>query len=112
MGGKRVVTKNNKKRNNSKLRVFGRVLLIIALVLVVVLGIAAGVGAWYVGDKLGKVNYVDINEDNIEVNEQVEEKLVGYRTIAIFGVDSRSNKLETATRSDCIILATDRKSVV
>lgn len=111
MAGKRVVEKGsvsrkNKKKKNSKLKVFGRILLLIALVLVVVLGIVAGVGAWYVGDKLGKLNYVDINEENIEINEQVEEKLTGYRTIAIFGVDSRSNKLETATRSDCIILAT------
>ena len=101
MGGKRVVKKQKKG-----LKTFGKVMLIIALVLVVILGIMAGVGAWYVGDKLGKLNYVDINEENIEINEQVEEKLVGYRTIAIFGVDSRSNKLETGTRSDCIILAT------
>lgn len=105
MEEKRAVPQKKKKKN-SKLRIFGRILLIIAVILVIVLGIAVGVGAWYVSDKLGKVNYVDIDEENIEVNEQVEEKLEGYRTIAIFGVDSRSNKLETGTRSDCIILAT------
>lgn len=105
MEEKRAVPQKKKKKN-SKLRVFGRILLLIALVIVILLGIVAGVGTWYVSDKLGKVNYVDINEENIIVNEQVEEKLEGYRTIAIFGVDSRSNKLETGTRSDCIILAT------
>lgn len=105
MEEKRAVPQKKKKKN-SKLRVFGRILLIIAVILVISLGIVAGVGVWYVSDKLGKVNYVDIDEENIEVNEQVEEKLEGYRTIAIFGVDSRSNKLETGTRSDCIILAT------
>lgn len=104
MKGKEAVTK--KKKKNSKLRLIVRILLIIALIIVILLGIVAGVGTWYISDKLGKVNYVDINEENIEVNEQVEEKLKGYRTIAIFGVDSRSNKLETGTRSDCIILAT------
>lgn len=105
MEEKRAVPQKKKKKN-SKLRVFGRILLIVAVILVISLGIVAGVGVWYVSDKLGKVNYVDIDEENIEVNEQVEEKLEGYRTIAIFGVDSRSNKLETGTRSDCIILAT------
>lgn len=103
---KRAIPKKKKKKKVSKLRVLGRLLLLIALVIVIVLGIVAGVGAWYVGDKLGKVNYVDINEENIIVNEKVEEKLEGYRTIAIFGVDSRSAKLEAGTRSDCIILAT------
>ena len=66
----------------------------------------AGIGFWYVQDKLGKVNYVDISSDDIEVTEGIDEKMNGYRTIAIFGVDSRSNQLEKGTRSDCIILAT------
>lgn len=101
MGGKRAVKKQRKG-----LKTFGKVMLIVALVLVIVLGVIAGIGAWYVGDKLGKVNYVDINEENLEINEKVEEQLTGYRTIAIFGVDSRENELVKGTRSDCIILAT------
>ena len=94
------------KKKKTGLRKFGKIMLIILVILVILVGIAAGVGFWYVHDKLGKLNYVEIDESEIEVNEGVDDKLNGYRTIAIFGVDSRSNQLEKGTRSDCIILAT------
>lgn len=83
-----------------------KIALIIVAILIILLGIGAGIGVWYVSDKLGKVNYVEINENEIEINEGIDENLNGYRTIAIFGVDSRSNELVTGTRSDCVILAT------
>lgn len=101
--GKRETETPKKKKG---MKTFGKVMLIILLILVILLGIAAGVGVWYVNDKLGKVNYVDISSDDIEVTEGIDEKMNGYRTIAIFGVDSRSNELVKGTRSDCIILAT------
>lgn len=94
----------NKKK--SGLRTFGKVMLIIILLLVILLGIAAGVGFWYVQDKLGKLNYENINEEDISVTTGIDQQLKGYRTIAIFGVDSRSNELVKGTRSDSIILAT------
>ena len=96
--------KRTKKK--SGLRTFGKIMLIILVILIVLLGVAAGVGFWYLNDKLGKLNYVYIDESQIEVNEGMDSKLNGYRTIAIFGVDSRSNELVKGTRSDCIILAT------
>jgi LCP family protein required for cell wall assembly len=101
--GKRAQERTKKK---SKLKTFGKIMLIILLILIILLGVAVGVGWWYVNDKLGKLNYVEIDENEIEVNEGVEEELEQYRTIAIFGVDSRSNELVSGTRSDCIILAT------
>lgn len=101
--GKRSIEEPKKK---SKMKTFGKVMLIILIVLIILIGIVAGVGFWYVSDKLGKVNYVDIASEDIEVTQGIEEKLNGYRTIAIFGVDSRSNELVKGTRSDCIILAT------
>lgn len=88
------------------MKTFGKIILIILLILIIILGIGAGIGIWYVNDKLGKLNYVEIPSDDIEVTEGIEEKMNGYRTIAIFGVDSRSNELVKGTRSDCIILAT------
>lgn len=88
------------------MKAFGKIILIILLILIIILGIGAGIGIWYVNDKLGKLNYVEIPSDDIEVTEGIEEKMNGYRTIAIFGVDSRSNELVKGTRSDCIILAT------
>lgn len=98
-------TKTSSKRKNGA-KIFKKVMLIILIVLIVLLGIGAGVAIWYINDKLGKVNYVEISSDDIEVTEGIDEKMNGYRTIAIFGVDSRSNELVQGTRSDCIILAT------
>ncbi len=99
--------KNKKQRKNKKeLNTFVKTLLVIFLILIVLIGVCIGIGIWYVKDKLGKVNYVEITSEDLEVTEGVEEKMEGYRTIAIFGVDSRSNELVKGTRSDCIILAT------
>lgn len=97
------VTKHTKSKKMGKAT---KIILIVVLILVILLGVGAGIGVWYISDKLGKLNYVAIDESEIEVNEGVEEKLNEYRTIAIFGVDSRSNELVKGTRSDCIILAT------
>lgn len=94
------------KEKKSGLKKFGKVMLIILIILIILLGICVGVGFWYVQDKLNKVNYVDISSEDVEITDGVDESLNGYRTIAIFGVDSRSNELVSGTRSDCIILAT------
>lgn len=99
--GKHSEQKERKKSGKAK-----KVILIILLIIIILLGVGAGVGVWYVGDKFGKLNYVNIDEKEIEVNNGIDEKLNGYRTIAIFGVDSRDNELVKGTRSDCIILAT------
>jgi predicted NBD/HSP70 family sugar kinase len=48
---------------------------------------------------------VNIDENNLNVATQVEEKLTGYRNIALFGVDSRDSDLGKGNRSDCIIIA-------
>lgn len=96
-------TNNIKKNKKSRkgLKIFGIILLIIILIIA---GVIAG-GAWYVGDKFGKMQQVDINEEDLDINEQVNENLSGYRNIAIFGVDSRSSNLGRGNRSDCIIIA-------
>ena len=82
-----------------------KILLIIFIILLIILGIAIGIGVHYVKSKLAKIQYVEIPKEEIEINEGVEEKLEGYRNIAIFGVDSRSDSYGTGTRSDCIIIA-------
>lgn len=99
--GKHSEAKKVKKSGKVK-----KIMVVILIMIIILLGVASGVGVWYVGDKLGKLNYIDINEKEIEVNSGINEKLKGYRTIAIFGVDSRNNELVKGTRSDCIILAT------
>lgn len=97
--------RNNNKKNKSVVSKIIKVILIIFLVLVLILSGAAIGGYLYLKNELGTMNYVEIDKKEIEVNEGIEEKLEGYRTIALFGVDSRSNQLESNTRTDCIILA-------
>lgn len=79
-----------------------RVFLIILLILLIMLLIFFSTVTWYTYNKLSKVNYVKI--ENIEVNEGVAEQLKGYRNIVLFGVDARANTYDN-TRSDCIIIA-------
>lgn len=86
-----------KKKQKKGLKIF----LIIILVLLISLLIFFSTVAIYVHNKLSKINYIAI--DHIEINEGVVEQLKGYRNIAIFGVDSRSNSYAN-TRSDIIMI--------
>lgn len=85
----------NKKRK--ALKIIGIILLIL---IIIIAGIGVG-GYSYVVSKLNKMQQVDINVDELEVNA----KLSGYRNIALFGVDSRDSSLGKGNRSDCIIIA-------
>lgn len=101
--GKHSGEKENKKTNGfvKFLKIFGIILLILVLI---ALGVGIG-GYIYVRNSLGEMQQVEIDEEAIEINEGVKESLEGYRTIALFGVDSREDQLEKGTRSDCIMLA-------
>ena len=85
----------------------GKVVKILIIMLVIILAlllIAGGIAVYYIKSKLSQINYVDINEENIVVNEGVNLQEKGYRNIALFGVDSRTDTYNN-TRSDCIIIA-------
>lgn len=85
-----------KKKKVAKifLIIFAVVLLIAILVSAIIAGIVL--------KKFDKINIMEL--ENIEMNEGIEEKLDGYRNIAILGVDARADKYSD-TRSDCIIIA-------
>ena len=88
-------------------KVFKRVILII-LCIILLTAVGAGVyGFIFIKNKLNKINYVEVDTNEIEINEEVkeQEKLKGFRTIALLGIDSRSDDYGTVNRSDCIILA-------
>lgn len=87
-----------KGKKRKKIRIF---LTIILVILILLLLCFSGI-SWYVYNKLSKVNYVKL--ENIEINEGVEEQLKGYRNIVLFGVDARANTYDNS-RSDCIIIA-------
>lgn len=76
-----------------------KVLLIIILILALV---AVGAGV-YIVNKIKKLNYVPIQPHEIEVTEGIEENLVEYRNIALFGIDTAGTY--EGSRSDCIIIA-------
>lgn len=94
----------SKKKKNGFITFFKVLGIIVLIIVLIALGVGIG-GYIYIRSSLGQMQQVDIDEESIEVNEGVKEALEGYRTIALFGVDSREDKLEKGTRSDCIILA-------
>lgn len=82
------------------------VLGIIIALLVVIIG-GAGAAYFYVHNLLGKIDQVEINEDNIVVEEHVSTKLSKYEdtitNIALFGIDAEQGG---TGRSDAIMIAT------
>ena len=85
-----------------------KVLGIFVIIILILVGLALGIGYAFISDKLSSVKYVDIDEANIELNSGVEKELKNFRNIAIFGLDSRNSSFANS-RSDCIIIATINK---
>ena len=95
-----------KQTKHKKLKTFGKVV----LALVIILAILLGTIFWYVSNKLGKMQQVKIDESDLGISETANKSLSGYRNIAIFGVDSRSDDYGVGNRSDCIIIASINNS--
>lgn len=83
------------------IKIFGT----IVLVLIILLAIIIGGTFWFVHSKFSKMQQIKIDEQELGVSAQAEEKLADYRNIAIFGIDSRENTYDKGNRSDCIIIA-------
>ena len=93
--------KKEKKRKHRKLKIFGKIVLTLIIILAVLLGTAY----WYISNIFGKMNKVDIDEADLGISTETSSNLSKYRNIAIFGVDSRSDDYGVGNRSDCIIIA-------
>ena len=89
------------RKKKSKAGKFFKVIGIILLILIIIIGGVAIGGYSYISSKLNKMQQVDINVDELNVNKE----LTGYINIALFGVDSRDSNLGKGNRSDCIIIA-------
>ena len=92
---------NEEKKKSKGLKIFLRVLLILLIIIVILAGIAVG----YVTNKLGKITVEEIDETAIGIDEETQERLSGYRNIALLGIDSRADDYGVGNRSDCIIIA-------
>ncbi len=90
-----------KEKKKKGLKIFG----IIVLILVIMLAVIIGGTFWFVSDKLGKMQQIDLKEEDLNVSASVEENLADFRNIAIFGIDSREDSYSKGNRSDCIIIA-------
>ncbi len=88
--------RNNKKKMSGKKKV-GITLLVILVIIIVLAGSALG----YVYSKYNKMNHVEIDTSEIEINEGVD---TGLRNIVLLGTDTRADNLDEG-RSDCIIIA-------
>ena len=90
-----------KDKKKKKIGVFGKIVIVLLLILAVIIGTMY----FFVKSKLDKLQNVHIPEEDLGITETVEQKLTGYRNIAIFGVDSREDDYGVGNRSDCIIIA-------
>ena len=89
------------KKKGKKLKAFGIAVLFLLSLLIIIIGGTF----WFVSSKLGKMQQVDLNEEDLNVSAEVAENLSNYRNIAIFGIDSREDTYSKGNRSDCIIIA-------
>ena len=104
--GERIEKMGKKQKKHKKLKTFGK----IVLVLVIILAILLGVIFWYINNKLGKMQQIKLDESDLGISDSASKNLSGYRNIAIFGVDSRSDDYGIGNRSDCIIIASINNS--
>ena len=94
--------RNNGKKKNSGLKVFGIIVLVLIIILVGIIGFTY----FFVTSKLNKIQKVDIDVSQLDISEEVEQNLSGYINIALFAIDSRSNEdYGEGNRSDGIIIA-------
>lgn len=98
-------TKKQGKNEEKKMAKWKKVLLIILIVLLLLLAVVAGIGTYFVADKLGKIQKEDIDETAIGISDDNNKALSGYRNIALLGIDSRADDYSLGNRSDCIIIA-------
>ncbi len=83
----------------------------IALFVLEIFVICTLVGACWIMSKANKITHVQISDaekkEELAIDENIadSEVLKGYRNIALFGVDSRDQKLDKNTLSDTIMIA-------
>lgn len=101
---------SSKKRRKKKKGIFG-IILRLLIIVVLLLVIAAGFFAFKMRDvlEMQRVNSVDLEDQlrpGICFQVSQNERMEGYRNIALFGVDSRTGDLlDGDNRSDTIMIA-------
>lgn len=100
------MARNNNKKGKSKKPAKNRKLIItLSIIGLLIVGLVGG-AATYGLTMLNKMNKVDLNEENLGINKDIDEKLSKYdgiTNIALFGVDATEGN---TGRSDAIMIAT------
>ena len=86
---------NSKINKKSKKSGKKKAVIAFVVIIVIILGIIAG----FIYNKVSKVNFVKINEENLAIGNKT-----GYRNIALLGVDTRDMNSLDGSRSDAIII--------
>lgn len=87
-----------KKRIKKLWMILGIEVLVFSLLII-------GYGIFYLNNKLGMLDYNQLDETDLSINDGIDENQEGYTTIALFGLDSRDVTSDTGNRSDTILVA-------
>ncbi len=89
------------KKVNKGISIFLKILFILILILVILFGSTF----FYINVKLNKIQKVELpSNEELGITASIAQNLTGYKNIAIFGVDSRTDDYGVGNRSDCIII--------
>lgn len=79
--------------------------LILAIEVVILITLIILYGVWVMNHKMDVLDYNNIEEEEIDINEGLDETAMkGYTNIVVFGGDSRSGSVDQGAHSDVIII--------
>lgn len=95
----------NKFVPKKKMNIILKIFLIIFIAIVIIAVTMFLTISIYLNNKLGKIQYDGLQKSDVFINDRVDSELSGeYRTIALLGIDARSDTFSRGNRSDCIML--------
>lgn len=109
---KKIENKEELKSPKKKTKVSKYVKIVVILVIVIILAIVVLVGK-YIADRMSKINFKDLDEDNLEINDNMYNELSDNLTqseydniinIILLGSDSKNMDEQYSGNSDCQII--------
>ena len=99
------MSKNNTEKTPKKPgKLIAKIFLGIFIAIIIVVLTTFISAYFFLKNKVGKINYMNITSSDIYINENVENDLSDYRNIALLGIDARKDTFGTGNRSDCIMI--------